>query len=417
MNPQVKMPFGVAPSGTAAPIQFSRRRAYVVIAVVMIAIFAGMIVVWHLRPTPRDGSAAAATAATVPEDIAVADENQLKNLTVEAVSAREVTVTRVVTGKVGFNEDLLTPVFPGYTGRVVEVLANKGELVSRGQPLLVVESPDYVAAQNDLATARSDVDKAAVNLKTAQVGAERARNLFAQEAISKKDLQDSEAGLALAQGEQQRAQTALTVSQAKMELFGKAPGEIDKLKEGTDRRVTIAAPIAGTIVDRQVGPGQIIRPDASNPLFQISDLSMLWVQADVFESDVASIKLGTPVAISVESYPNRSFPARISYIDPRVDPATRTVHVRCQVSNADGVLKPDMFAQVKINAAKESVPVVPSGAVIAVGDKTLVMVEDSPGRFRRRPVRVGDQVNGDVTIVDGLKPGERIVTKGALLLN
>jgi cobalt-zinc-cadmium efflux system membrane fusion protein len=419
MNLQAKTPLEELSSNTATTGQLSRRRAYVVVAVVMIVIFAGMIV-WHLRSTPAGRSVAAEVktgSAAVPEDIVLADESQLKNSNVEPVAAREITVTRAVTGKVGFNEDRLTPIFAGYTGRVVEVLANKGDMVTRGQPLLVVESPEFVGAQNDLATARADVDKATVNLKTAQVNVERARNLFAQEAISKKDLQESEAALALAQDEQQRAQSALTVSEARMELFGKAPGEIDQLKGGIDRRVTMSAPIAGTIVDRQVGPGQIIRPDTSTPLFQISDLSMLWVQADVFESDVASIRMGAPVEISVESYPKRSFPARVSYIDPRVDPATRTVHVRCQVDNAGGLLKPDMFANVKIASGKRSVAVVPAGAVVAVGDKTVVMVEDAPGRFHRRVVRAGDEVDGTVTIEDGLKVGERIVTKGALLLN
>jgi cobalt-zinc-cadmium efflux system membrane fusion protein len=414
MNQQAKMPLGTASPESALPVNASRRHAYVVIAIVMIVLFAGMIVWQHYSNAPKAAEKTTETPAAT--DVVQVDEGQMKNLAVEPVTVREITANRVVTGKVGFNEDRLTPIFPGYTGRVLEVLANKGDVVSRGKPLLVVESPEFVAAQNDLAQARADVDKAAVNLKTAQAGAERARNLFAQEAISKKDLQDAESGLALAQGEQQRSQAELTVSEAKMELFGKDPGEINQMKAG-DSRVTISAPIAGTIVDRQVGPGQIIRPDAGNPLFQISDLSTLWVQADVFESDVASIRLGTPVEISVESYPNRMFAAQISYIDPRVDPATRTVHVRCQVNNSAGLLKPDMFAQVKINATRQSVAVVPSSAVVAVGDKTVVLVEDTPGRFRRRLVRVGDEVNGSVVVQDGLKAGERIVTQGALLLN
>lgn len=414
MNQQVKIPLGNTSIESPAPVKVSRRHVYVVIAVVMIAIFAGMILWQHYAVPPKEGMKASEPPAAA--DVVQVDESQMKNLAVEPVTVREMTVNRVVTGKVGFNEDRLTPIFPGYTGRVVEVLANKGDVVSRGKPLLIVESPEFVAAQNDLAQARADVDKAAVNLKTAQASAERARNLFAQEAISKKDLQDAESGLALAQGEQQRSQAELRVSEAKMELFGKEPGEISELKAG-DSRVTISAPIAGTIVDRQVGPGQIIRPDAANPLFQISDLSVLWVQADIFESDLASIRLGSPVEISVESYPNRKFSAQISYIDPRVDPATRTVHVRCQVNNPGGVLKPDMFAQVKVSSMRQPVPVVPSSAVVAVGDKTMVLVEETPGHFRRRPVRVGDEVDGSVIVQDGLKAGERVVTQGALLLN
>lgn len=419
MNTQQKEPLENSTPGTSV-VARPRRPAYVVLAVVMIALFAGMTI-WHLRSTPRGKLAAGPgknESPNAPADVVFADETQLKNLLVEPVMLREVTIDREATGKVVFNEDRLTPVFPAYSGRVVEVLANKGEVVRMGQPLLVIESPDFVAAQNDLTTARSDADKATINLKTAEVNAERARNLFAQEAISQKDLQDSQSALALAQGELQRAQAALSVGQAKLELFGKAPGDIARTKATVDRRLTIVAPISGTIVDRQVGLGQILKTDASAPLFQISDLSALWVQADVFESDLANIRLGSPVAISVESYPNRSFPARISYIDPRVDPATRTVHVRCQVNNAGGLLKPEMFAKVRITAAaRQAVPVVPLGAIVAHGEKPLVLVEESPGRFRKREIVAGDEMNGSLTVKDGLKAGERIVTRGALLLN
>src|SRR5262249_3595096 len=197
----------------------------------------------------------------IPKDVVFADENQVKNLTIEPVTAREFTIDHEVTGKVGFNENRLTPVFPAYSGRVVEALATKGESVREGQPLLVVESPDYVAAQTDLATARGDVEKAAVNLRTAEVNAERSRRLFAQDALSKKDLQSGEAALALAQVELRRALAALAVAQSRLLVFGKTPGDISRLNAVVDRNLTIAAPITGAVVDRQVGPGQILRSD------------------------------------------------------------------------------------------------------------------------------------------------------------
>lgn len=254
-------------------------------------------------------------------------------------------------------------------------------------------------------------------MQTAQVSAERARRLFGYEAISKKDLQSSEAALALALSELQRSRGALRVAQARLELFGKTAGAVRRLKAGADRRIIIASPISGTVVERQVGPGQVVKPDAPTPLFQISDLSELWVHGDVFESDLANIRLGAPVEIRVESYPNRVFPARVSFINPTVDPVTRTVRVRCQVSNPRGLLKAEMFARMKIiAAARQSVPVIPVGAVVARGDNAYVMVEEAPGRFRKRRVEIGSEVNGEVMINSGLKVGERIVTKGAVLL-
>src|SRR5262245_40550746 len=177
-----------------------RRRLPVAGAIVLIALLGGLIY-WRYRSTRQAPPPESAAQSKLPKDVVFADENQLKNLTIEPVAARDFTIDREVTGRVGFNENRLTPVFPAYSGRVIQALVTKGERVSKGQPLLVVESPDYVAAQTELATTQGDVDKAAVNLRTAEVNADRARRLFAKEAISKKDLQSGEAELALAQAE------------------------------------------------------------------------------------------------------------------------------------------------------------------------------------------------------------------------
>ena len=393
-----------------------RRRTYVAVAIILIALPAALIY-GRYRSTPQAPPAKSDIHPEVPENVVFADEGQLKNLTIEPVAARDFTVDREVTGTVGFNEDCLTPVFPAYSGRVVAVLATNGQFVRKGQPLLIVESPDYVAAQTDLTNARADVDKAAVNLKMAEVNFERACRLFAQDAISKKDLQSSESALALAQAELRRAVAALAVAQSKLMTFGKTPGDIAMLNAVVDRSLTIAAPIAGTVVDRQVGPGQILKADATTPLFQISSLSTLWAHGDVFESDLPYVRLGAPAEIRVGSYPKRVFQARVSFISPTVDSATRTVHVRCVVNNTNGLLKPGMFARMKIiAAARKSVPVIPASAVVARGENSFVLIEEAPGRFRKQKVEIGHEVDGSVMINSGLKVGERIVTKGAVLL-
>src|SRR5262245_4170219 len=205
-----------------------RRRLFVAVAIVLVALL-GALIYRRYRSTRQAPPPEGAVQSKIPEDVVFADENQLKNLTIEPVAARDFTIDREVTGKVGFNENRLTPVFPAYSGRVIEALATKGEKVSLGQPLLVVESPEYVAAQTDLATARGDVDKAAVIMKTAEVNADRARRLFAQDAVSKKDLQAGEAELALAQAEQRRALTALGVAQSRLLVFGKTLSDINML--------------------------------------------------------------------------------------------------------------------------------------------------------------------------------------------
>jgi len=368
---------------------------------------------WAEKPDPVDEKVDSSS------DVVVVNEQQLKQISTDPVKQGFVTVDRKATGKVGFNEDRLTPVFTPYSGRVSELLANKGDAVKAGQPLVVLESADYVAAQNDLASARSDVAKAEIGLKSAEVAAERARSLHNQEAISTKDLQQAEADLARAQDEKRRAVATLQGVQNRILLFGKDPEELDTLRDHVDRRVVLRAPISGIIVERKIGPGQYVKPDLPDPLFLISDLTTLWVIADVYESDLAAIRFNMPVEVSVAAYSDRVFPARISFINPTVDPATRTVRVRCLVPNSDGLLKPEMFATIKISAAEQQrAPVVPADAIVLDGDAPVVFVAEGPGRFHSRRIHVGHEVERDAFVVDsGLRADEVVATRGALLLN
>lgn len=356
------------------------------------------------------------SANTIADTIAVTNE-QLKQVSVEEVKVSSVNVNRETTGKIAFNEDRVTPVFTGYAGRVLDVLANKGDYVEKGSPLFVVESADLVLAHNDLASARSDVAKAKISLDAAQVAVERARRLHAQEALATKDLQQAESDLLRAQDEDKRAKAALSVVENKLALFGKSTKDLPEQGQ-IDRRITITAPISGTIVDKKIGLGQYLKTDASDPLFLIADMSSLWVWADVYESDLAKIHLNSQVNITVAAYPDRSFPAVVSLISPSVDPNTHTVRVRCSLQNKGGLLKPEMFAKVKINDIEaKNFPVVPASAVISQGNEAVVLVEESPGHFRRQTIQAGQQSNGFVMVEKGLQPGEKVVTQGGLLVN
>jgi RND family efflux transporter MFP subunit len=153
-------------------------------------------------------------------------------------------------------------------------------------------------------------------------------------------------------------------------------------------------------------------------LFLISNLATVWVLADVFESYLAAIRIGQPVQITVPAYPERRFPARISFINPTVDPETRTVRVRCLVPNPGGLLKPEMFAHVDIGAATpQPEPVVPTGAIFTQGEESFVFVEEAPKQFRLRPVKAGRAVDGYTMIESGLKADERVAAGGVLLIN
>lgn len=373
----------------------------------------------HQLPATETQSVTAAPKASA--DLVTAEDDELKQLKIESVVERQVNIEQEVTGKVTFNEDRQTPVFTPYSGRVVEVLANKGDLVRQGQQLLVVESPELVASENDLAVARADQEKDRIALDTAQKNADRARALLEREAVAAKDVQLAEADLARAKEEVNRSDAAVAVVKNKLALFGKDAKEIAQIENqpagNLDRRIIIRAPISGTIVERKVGAGQYLKPDAPDPLYLIADLSSLWVMGDVFESFLPRIHIGTPVKISVAAFPERDFLARVSFINPTVDPATRTVHVRTVVQN-NGVLKPEMFAKIKIGSTiPQTFPAVPSSAVISVNNSAAVLVEESHGRFRRREIKPAREEDGFTLIESGLKPGERVITKGVLLLN
>jgi cobalt-zinc-cadmium efflux system membrane fusion protein len=402
------------------PTQARRTRGGRAVLLVVILLLGGGvgILAWQrLDMRPKEVQPATPVAAQ-PTDIAVVNEQQFQQLTIEPVREQPLSVERDTTGRVSFNEERLTPIYTPYAGRVLEVLANKGTEVRPGQPLLVLEAPELVTIQNDLIAARSDLAKAKIGLDAARVATDRARGLHAHGAIATKDLQQADTELARALDEQRRAQAALATVEHRLALFGKKPEEIARLGGQIDRQTVIRAPIAGTIVERKVGPGQYLRADASDALFLIADLSTVWVLADVYESDLADIRLNTPVNVRVAAYPHRPIPAQIVSINPTVDPATRTVRVRCLVQNSAGLLKPDMFATIRIRSVTpQMVPVVPVSAVLSQGQETIVFVEEEPGRFRRRQIQPGREMQGYVIAQSGVQSGERVVSRGVLLLS
>jgi cobalt-zinc-cadmium efflux system membrane fusion protein len=386
-----------------------------------ILIVAAALFLFIRRPTPAE-EPQTVKADAVPSGLIQATPEQLNQISVEPVRQQTIDVNLEATGRVGFNEDRVTPVLAPFPGRVLEMLAAPGDVVKADQPLLVIESPDIINAVNDLAEARTNVDKTRIALDIAQKSAERARRLHSQEALATKELQSAESELARAQEDYRRAESSLSVVRNRLALLGKSADEITRLENSpgdeTDRRVVIRAPIGGTIVERKVGLGQYIKPDSQDPLYLISDLSSVWITADIYETDLSNVHAGAPVDIRLAAYPDRDFPARIFAINPTVDPATRTVKVRCVVSNPNGLLKPEMFARIRVgDAVKQKVITVPSNAILTEGERSYVLVEESSGRFRRREVKSGREVETNTVVESGLRPNDRVVTSGVLLLN
>jgi cobalt-zinc-cadmium efflux system membrane fusion protein len=277
--------------------------------------------------------------------------------------------------------------------------------VSAGQILLRIESAEIGAAYSDYAKADSDLNFATRNYEVA-------KELYETKALSKKDLVQAENDFLKFQAEYRRARERL--------LALRVPAsELDKprVQQRMSSRFDLKSPIAGTVVERNVTVGQMVGTDPAQMLYTIADLSVLQVVAEVYEKDLRRVSKGAPALVTVEAYPDESFPATVVYIGDMVDPTTRTIKIRCNVQNHDLRLKPEMFARVKLRTGSETATlVVPKEAVIELGGQTFVYVQSAEATYVRKSVETGTVSGNAVQILEGLQAGDRVVVKGALLL-
>ena len=342
------------------------------------------------------------------------------SLTIEPVVDHTFRAEHVTEGKIAVDEDRSTPVFSPYAGRVIKLLARPGDHVAQGQPLFIIEAADTVQAQNDFIGAVAGLNKAKSQMDLAQIQDKRAKDLFEGKAVPLKDYQQTQAGLISAQNDLRSAQTALEAARNRLRILGLSDDAItafqDKGRINPD--TTIVAPIAGTVVQRKIGPGQYVNAGASDPVFVIGDLSTVWLTAFVRETDASVVAVGQEIAFKVLALPDRDLRARIDYVSAAIDPTSRRLMVRATVNNANGLLKPEMFANVTIYAAGDHPAVaVPKRALIYEGDEVRVWVAHDDKSIELRKIKTG-LANGDLVEVRGhLAPGEQIVTKGNLFID
>jgi len=342
------------------------------------------------------------------------------SLTIQPVTELAFRAEHVTEGKIAIDEDRSTPVFSPYAGRVTKVLARPGDSVVKGQPLFVIEAADNVQAQNDFIAAMAAMNKAKSALDLAQLQGTRAKDLFEGKAVPLKDYQQSQATLIQAENDMRSSQTAMEAARNKLRILGLTDEDIATFQE--KRRInpetTIFAPIAGTVVQRKIGPGQYVNAGASDPVYVIGDLSTVWMTAFVRESDCANISVGQEVTFNVLALPGRTLPARLNYVATAIDPATRRLLVRATIDNKEGLLKPEMFANVTIYSANDHPAVgVPKQALIYEGDQVRIWVAREDKSIELRQIKPG-LTNGDlVEVVGNLRPGEQVVTKGSLFID
>jgi cobalt-zinc-cadmium efflux system membrane fusion protein len=270
-------------------------------------------------------------------------------------------------------------------------------------PLAEVESPDFGQAQADARKAESD-------LKLAERTLTRLRELYAHGAAAQKDVEAAEDAHAQADTERARAL-------ARIAAYGATADALDEM-------FVLRSPVAGTVVDKNINPGQEIRADQmlgnmveiTAPLFVISDPARLWIQIDATEVDLPHLQPGREFTFRSRGFPDRTFPGRIEKISQFIDPNTRTIKVRGAVDNSAGLLKAEMYVSVSLPDGAATKLSVPAAAVFLKGDKHFVFVREKPGQFVRHEVGIGSEEAGRVLILNGLQAGQQVVTDGCVLL-
>ena len=341
---------------------------------------------------------AADTALTLTPD-------QRARLSIQPVARTTFRPIIEVTGTVAFNGDHSTQVITPVSGPVARILAEPGTRVSAGQALALVASPDFAS---DLAEYRKAVAAAANAVRIAELD----QRLFDNDALARRDLEQAQTDAASAVADRDAALEQLR-------SLGVDSAAIDSISQGMPVSISqavIRAPIAGTVVEKLITPGQLLEAGAT-PCFTVADLSSVWVMANVFESDLPEIAVGDSAVTSL-SDGSRVFPGRVGYVAALVDPDTRATAVRVVADNPGGVLKRDMYVRVTIYARHPRTGILMPASAVQRDDDNLpfVFVAGPGGAFARRHVQLGGRVADHYEVLTGIEPGDQVVTEGGLFL-
>lgn len=339
-------------------------------------------------------------------------QNQRKNLQYVKVISRDFEDSEPVEGKIAFDDSRTTQVFSPVTGKVQTTPILVGDKVTAGQVLAVIESPEIIQASSDLATAEATAKQAENQLKLANDNLVRQQELYKVQGVALKDLKQAEQDQIAAQGARDSARIALEGARQKNGLYGKISGK---------STAQIKAPVAGFVVQKLVGPGQFIQSSsggAQTPLFVISDLSRVWMQAGVPETLSGKMRQGALVRVSVPAYPDQTFDAKLTFVAPTLDPVTRRLVVRAEIKNPNGALKPEMLASFAIATGPRHRGLgVPDSAVLFEGDTARVWVVRPDGTLTLRAITAGPSLNGIIEVKSGLRAEETVVGSGSIFID
>ena len=358
---------------------------------------------------PQCNRTSEAKTTKVPDGQVWLTPSQLRDakIDVAVVQNRLVSDTIISSGKVSFDDMLVSRIFSPVTGRVVKISAQPGQRVKKGDTLAFIDSPD-------VGVASAELNEALADLQAAQHEFERQRDLYTSHAGSLRDYETAQDAYAKAKAELERARQKTRL------LRGSA-------SDAVSQNFVLRAPIEGEVLARTVTPGMEVQGQYSGgsapELFTIGELDPIWIVSEVYEVDVPRVKPHASVEAELIAYANRKFEGHVDWISETLDPSTRTARVRAIVPNPKRELKPEMYATVTIHVLGENALTVPRSAVLHFGETTMVFVQlpaasDGRIRFERRPVVVDEDIAGDfMPVLHGLQEGEQVVVSGAILLS
>jgi cobalt-zinc-cadmium efflux system membrane fusion protein len=369
-------------------LDFRRARAgAIVLALVLAAGIAGC----GKEPAAPEANASAPTGQDTV--YVSSDPRGIQTATAEL---KQVPTTLELAGRIEPDPTSVIPVFPPVGGRVVRVEVRPGEAVERGQVLAELESSDVTSARVDYQHALTDA-----RVKGQQK--QRSMDLLAKGAAAEKDVQQAEADAQMADAE-------VTRTLDRLRVLGVDPA-------GTTNEFKLLSPHSGVILDVGASPGEFSKSlDAPKALCTLADLSSVWAVGDIYEKDIAGLKVGQQAEITVSAYSGKKWTGRVAAIADALDPVTRTLSLRVVLPNPDRTLKPEMFATIQLVRSVSPAVLIPASSVIREGTTSYVYVQRKPNEFEKRAVTLGPTEGEQIEVQTGVKAGEVIVSEGALLL-
>lgn len=388
-----------------------------------LALFIACCAACGSKPPGPKAEAPAAPHEEHPAHLTVDLEQQRANQFAFAeASIQSTTRTIQTTGTIGPNETRVAHMRPLSRGRILRVRVRMGDRVKKGEELLAYDNVELGETVHEYLRALMDLEQTKTQAEVAKRALERATDLAEVGALAKAELDRRDAEYRRSQATIQAQRAEVARFDERLHRFGLEEREIEGLLKKNPQdyhreasTTMLKAPFDGIVLKANAAEGESIQPE--DKLFDVVDTSSVWVQADLFPQDVASVREGDSAIVYVEGYPEEKFRGRIAYISDVVNPETRATRVRVELPNPDRRLKLDMFATIQLPSRQQRAALlIPANAVQQVDGKSVVFVREQPQQFEMREVKLGPESQGAVEILSGLKTGETVVTRGSFVL-